>query len=398
MRRVVAAPLITFAVVYGMLALSSFSGASTSVVNGDIVFDRSVNTKSAVFRAHSDGSGQVQLTDGTAEDWGPAWSPDGNRIAFTSERDGNREIYVMNADGSGETRLTSHTAQDFSPTWTPDGLKIAFRSDRPGGDAWTIHPDGTNLVPIDLGGLHARVLDYSPDGTKLAFTAEDNDIVSVYIASADGSNPQKLTSSGVHEDDPRWSPDGTKIAFIRTVSAARAPSGLGGQTDLFVINDDGTGEVNLTNDALFDSQPAWSPDATTFVFYSERPAGDGLYLMNSDGGDIHLLLANGSGPDWQTVPEGSRLWGDGDCSGAVNPVDSLKTLRHDAGLGVDTGAGCPELGSEVQTGGDAATWGDVDCSGALNPVDSLKLLRHDAGLPVDKPSDCPSLGEFVVVT
>jgi hypothetical protein len=78
-------------------------------------------------------------------------------------------------------------------------------------------------------------------------------------------------------------------------------------------------------------------------------------------------------------------------------VDSLKTLRHDAGLGIDAGPGCPELGSPVQVDGTPRAWGDVDCSGELNPVDSLKLLRHDAALPVDKAQGCPSLSEFVVV-
>ena len=79
-----------------------------------------------------DGSGVIRLTDNDASDVTPAWSPDGRRIAFASERDGNLEIYVMNADGSGVTRLTYNGANDLFPDWSPDGRRIAFHSNRDG--------------------------------------------------------------------------------------------------------------------------------------------------------------------------------------------------------------------------------------------------------------------------
>ncbi|MEX0682212.1 MAG: LpqB family beta-propeller domain-containing protein [Dehalococcoidia bacterium] len=397
MPRITASSITVLALVFGVLLLASPSQASIPGANGDIAFGSGRDGDAAIFRMHSDGSNQVKLADSSNVDFGPAWSPDGTKIAFTSERDGNREIYVMNADGTDQTRLTNSASEDFEPTWTPDGETIAFRSSMAGGDAWTVSPDGSDLTPLDLGGLHARVLDYSPDGTKLVFISDDNDIVSVYVANADGSNPHQLANSNQHEDDPSWSPDGTKIAFIRAVSIARAPSGLGGPTDLIVINADGTGEVNLTSDALYDSEPAWSPDGTKIAFYSERDEGDGIYLMNPDGTGKQILLADAYAPAWQTLPAGSRLWGDGDCSGEVNPVDSLKTLRHDAGLNVDSVTGCPELGSDVDADNDPRLWGDVDCSGAVNPIDSLKLLRYDGGLPVDQSPDCPSIGVSMVV-
>jgi len=83
----------------------------------------------------ADGTDLKKLTDHPAMDFWPAWSPDGRRprIAFTSNRDGNYEIYLMNSDGTGLRNLTNHPAQDNSAAWTPDGKNIAFVSNRAGG-------------------------------------------------------------------------------------------------------------------------------------------------------------------------------------------------------------------------------------------------------------------------
>jgi WD40-like Beta Propeller Repeat len=98
----------------------------------------------------------------------PVWSPDGRRIAFTSRRDGNWEVYVVNADGSGQRRLTRNAAGDFAPTWSPDGRKIVFERRR------DVNPMG--------GGL--------------------------YVVNADGSGQRRLTRDG--QDAPAWSPDGRR--------------------------------------------------------------------------------------------------------------------------------------------------------------------------------------------
>ncbi len=79
-----------------------------------------------------DASGFTRLTNNDVDDVTPAWSPDGRRITFASERDGNLEIYVMNADGSGVNRLTYNGARDLFPAWSPDGRHIAFHSNRDG--------------------------------------------------------------------------------------------------------------------------------------------------------------------------------------------------------------------------------------------------------------------------
>ncbi|MEX0682461.1 MAG: right-handed parallel beta-helix repeat-containing protein [Dehalococcoidia bacterium] len=96
-------------------------------------------------------------------------------------------------------------------------------------------------------------------------------------------------------------------------------------------------------------------------------------------------------------PGATYAWGDANCSGGVDPVDSLLTLREDAGLPVNT-AGCPDFGTGVEVAvASLLVWGDFDCSGTIDPVDSLKLLRFDAGLSVAKPVDCPDAGDQVSI-
>ncbi len=90
------------------------------------------NCNDEIYVMNVDGSGQTRLTNNSAIDARPAWSPDGKRISFQSTRDGNVEIYVMNADGSGQTRLTNNSAIDARPAWSPDGKHIAFQSLRDG--------------------------------------------------------------------------------------------------------------------------------------------------------------------------------------------------------------------------------------------------------------------------
>ena len=100
-----------------------------------------------------------------------------------------------------------------------------------------------------------------------------------------------------------------------------------------------------------------------------------------------------------TLPTGQTVfWGDHNCSGSANPVDSLLTLRFDAGLGTNTND-CPDFGQVVDVAfASPHPWGDVDCSGNVTPVDALKLLRFDAGLGASQADDCPAIGSQVLVT
>src|SRR5574341_974563 len=122
--------------VYLPLVTKNFIGAR-------IVFWKDQGGNSDIYVMHSNGSGLVRLTNDSAIDWIPSWSPNRQQIAFVSRRDGNDEIYVMNSDGSGQTRLTNNPATDTFPSWSPDGSKIIFSSYRDGSYAeiYNMNPD-----------------------------------------------------------------------------------------------------------------------------------------------------------------------------------------------------------------------------------------------------------------
>ncbi len=112
---------------------------------------------------NADGTGQTQLTSNTASDTNADWSPDGTKIAYQSDVDGDFDVYVMNADGSGQTQLTNDPLFDSAPSWSPDGSKIAFQSSRDGDfEILAMNADGSGQTPLTLNTALDRVADWQP--------------------------------------------------------------------------------------------------------------------------------------------------------------------------------------------------------------------------------------------
>ena len=206
-----------------------------------------------IWSAGADGSNPVNLTNTPESAEGrPNWSPDGQKITYHRSEvqgPGFPDVYVINDDGSGATNLTpdSEGWTDGEPAWSPDGSKIVFRSHRTGnGDLYTIGPDGTELVRLTEGNL---------------------------------------------DTNPRWSPDGQRIVFTRFLD----PFVEGTEFELFVINADGSGLTQLTDDFTFSSSEAdWSPDGDWLIVGSLdldgiRGGVYDLYAMRANGTDVVRL-------------------------------------------------------------------------------------------------------------
>jgi dipeptidyl aminopeptidase/acylaminoacyl peptidase len=204
-----------------------------------------------VYVMAADGSTPIRLTNDTTQDGHPSWSPDGQRIAFWSRRDGNPEIYVMNADGSAPTRLTDDPATDYQPSWAPDGRQIAFTSTRDGNaEVYVMNADGSAPTRLTNDPAFDTNPSWSPDGRRIAFGTDRDGNGEIYVMGSDGSAPTRLTNNPAADGQPSWSPTGL-IAFSSTRD---------GTSQIYVMGDDGSGQTQLTNEPTHSSNsPSWGP-------------------------------------------------------------------------------------------------------------------------------------------
>jgi Tol biopolymer transport system component len=269
-------------------------------------------------------SGWLSGSPGNRNDM-PVWSPDGNSIAFFSDRGGNPDIYIMKADGSQVEQLTRDafaslyfmkSAEDSNPSWSPDGSQIAFESGRHNQmltyvnhDIYVMAADGSNVKRLTNDGADEGGPRWSPSGDSIAYVKmeyfSDEDIIEnptwdIYVMKVDGTQLIQLTKDSSNELEPSWSPDGTKIAFISDRN--------GPDFDIYVMNADGSNLTQLTDDAANEFGPVWSPDGTQIVFNSDRNGNVQLFLMSIDGYNLVPLTedsSNSAYANWS--PDGTRI-------------------------------------------------------------------------------------------
>ena len=222
-------------------------------------------------------------------------NPATEKIAFTSTRDSNSEIYIMNPDGSQQQNLTWHSARDLAPTWSPTGQHIAFNSNRDGiRDIYLMEANGKNVRKVFRSSAYREYPTWSPDGKKLAYWhAEDR---SIYVGTIDGEQEERVAPTNILGGYPTWSPDGSEIVFVDTdlpVGALLKTVNL--QTRKV--------RVLIPNDepkTIWD--PTWSPDGTLIAFHWYKK---GIYTIRKSGRGLKLLVRDASRPAWS--PDGDEL-------------------------------------------------------------------------------------------
>jgi Tol biopolymer transport system component len=289
-----------------LVVLASALPAGAVPADGLIVFDSDRGGQLDLWTMRPDGSGAAKLTDDKVDDAFPEWSPSGKRIAWTRGGFGtSAELWVMNADGTGRRQIAFNAFSDIDPVWSPDSSQLAFRSIRDGNrDIYVIGADGTGERRLTTDPAIDYAPDWSPDGTRIAFTSERSGASAVYTMSAvDGSDVRKLTPDSLNAGIPRYSPDGRLIAFVdERCDTCTA------QSDVWVMNTDGSGLRRVTNTAENETTEAWSQDGTRTVVDSARLIGNTLgksdvaVVMMATGAIVNLTNTGGSNElhaDWQ---------------------------------------------------------------------------------------------------
>jgi Tol biopolymer transport system component len=208
-------------------------------------------------------------------------------IAYTvaSADDDRADIRVASADGSGATELQAGPASEFSPVWSPDGTRVAFLAedeDDFSRDIYVIDAGGSGRRKV-VDGQSVTSVSWSPDGEALAFTDHD-----VYVVGPDGSGDRRVLRG--YWENVAWSPDGSRLLL------AGFPRGSAnsGTFDLWTVRPDGTDLVQLTNDETTDTFPSWSPDGSRITFQrnedlEEPDYRNDVYVMNADGSGLRRV-------------------------------------------------------------------------------------------------------------
>lgn len=265
---------------------------------------------SALFVADADGSNRRRVAEFTRGFYneGFDWSPDGTKIvhaaAPTDAVDAVHDIYVVDVASGESTRLTEGPADEFEPVWSPDGTKIAFTIESPGTG-----PDAApsiDIAAMDADGSNQSVLtehahadhspEWSPDGSLISFISERDDqdannpdvgasFSEIYVMDATGENERRVTDHNVLKDEYEWSPDGTRFAYLGRCDIDRCFEGR--ETDVYEVDLDGSGQVNLTNDARFESSDdiEWSPNGRWIAYVWSQRGGrsQDLMIVKADG-------------------------------------------------------------------------------------------------------------------
>lgn len=280
--------------------------ASVSSGCKKIAFAMTHNSAPDIYTICPDGSGLTNLTNNPSSDSQPAWSPNSTKIAFSSSRDGNNQIYVMDENGNNPIRLTTDY-ENSSPIWLPDGRQIAFLTTDGDGLWWwrVINVENRAISQFSEPSydFFFQTPAWSPDGQYIAYMSlaeqqQRNDGSSqIHIKKLDGSNDIALTNDTWANIHPVWSPDGKRIAFLSE------RDGKYNMFALYVMNNNGANFQKLTEPVYPENITfSWSPDGHQIAISNDVAIGS-IYLVDVDTGTLRELLNLSTG-EWAS----SQSW------------------------------------------------------------------------------------------
>ena len=267
-----------------------------SVFLSQIAFASNRTGNWEIFLMDWDGANQRRITNHGALSILPSWSPDNERMVYTTFARGVSEMYIANRRGGGRTRVDTKLALNTSATFSPIGNDIAFVGSVAGNpDIYLIRDDSTNVRRLTTTGSIESTPEWSPNGRQISFTSGRSGSPQIYVMDAEGTNVRRISHEGSWNDDATWSPDGERIAYTSRVN---------GRFQIRIANLI-TGESSIVAGQGSNEQPTWSPDGQWIAFQSNRSGRWQVYRMRIDGRDLLQLTFDGEnkGADWSKKPE-----------------------------------------------------------------------------------------------
>lgn len=265
-----------------------------------------------IYKINTNDLQETQLTNLSYNEGEHVWSPDGTSILYDYDAVDDFYIYIMNSDGSDNFELTKKSyGENFAGIsgciWSPDGSKIAYISrynDRP-DRLITLNPDGSNEQIIASAG-EISALAWAPDSSRIAFNAaySENGRTYIYLIDLDGSGPVFLTEGEIRQQiqpwqSEVWTADGSKILYSSKENR---------NSDIYIINTDGSEKKQLTDDNSEDYSPCFSPDGSKIIFISSRTGYDSLWIMDPNGDHEEELTKDFEGIyDFSLSTDGKKI-------------------------------------------------------------------------------------------
>jgi TolB protein len=249
-------------------------------------------TVKEIYIADYDGANQRRVTIGRSLNITPAWSPDGQAIAYTSYRRGVPQIFISFIY-KGQLQEATKGSQNFLPAWSPDGTKIAFMSDRDGHDnLYVMDADGGNVRQLTHGQAINASPTWSPTGTEIAFTSNRSGSPQIYIVGADGLGLRRITSES-YCDRPTWSPAPyNEIAYASRTSANTF------DIKIYDLSTSQTRQVTFGEGS--NESPTFAPNGRHLAFMSTRSGKKEIYTVGRDGKGVRRITSDGNNyePNW----------------------------------------------------------------------------------------------------
>ncbi len=251
------------------------------IFDTEIAFVSTGSGNKEIYICEFDGYNPRQLTHTNSITLSPAWSSDGEWIAYTSYEKGKPDLYIKNLR-ENRGYVVAKQGINTTPAWFPNKFELAATlsfSDDP--EIYLLTGTGKIIKRLTYNkGIDVSPT-WSPDGKSIAFVSKRSGTPQIYIQNVDSGQVKRLTFQGRYNTQPAWSPKGDKMAY----------SGMeNGHNDIFVIGFDGQDPIQLTHNEGDNESPSWSPDGNLIVFASTREGPSRIYVMTSYGTDQRRLL------------------------------------------------------------------------------------------------------------